>query len=231
MARRLPRVTSGTQERGVYANIVKIAETSPFWADAWPLLETEGLGLGPMIPVLYVGSAAQEKIGFEKRVHRQHESADYRRNHPGFHYKAWNASTGHDFVRIGKAAPKDPVALLRVVEATAVACLHTYVNADYTQLLHHFGIVESGSQGFGLNRTSKGDEVKIVFWWGWQSEVDREKFDAGLSSYEDVLGKRALQLDRGVVARAIGIVPATLAGPGSGALHGGREASMYGLGL
>ncbi|MCJ1384132.1 hypothetical protein MMC17_007248 [Xylographa soralifera] len=154
MVQTLPRVESGARERGAYANVVRIPEKSGFWDQAWPLLEPEGLDLGPIIPVIHVGSAAQEELGFEKRVHRQHELAEYRRKYPSFHYKAWSASITHDFVRIGKAAPDDPRALIRILEAMAVACLHTYLNADYIRTLQHFGLLEPESQVFGLNRTS-----------------------------------------------------------------------------
>ncbi|MCJ1392019.1 hypothetical protein MMC18_004886 [Xylographa bjoerkii] len=123
-----------------------ITESSRFWGDAWPILETEGLDFGAVIPVFYVGSAAQEPFGFEKSVYRPHESPEYWRKHPTFYYRAWHASSGHDFVRIGQAASNDYVALVRIVEATAVACLHTYVNDDYTQLLQHFGVVKSESK-------------------------------------------------------------------------------------
>ena len=57
-------------------------------------------------------------------------------------------------MRTGKAASKDPRLLIRIVEAVAVVCLHTFLRTDYTRILQHFGLLEAESQAFGSDRTS-----------------------------------------------------------------------------
>lgn len=55
--------------------------------------------------------------------------------------------------RIGIAKGGESGALMRIVEAVAIATTHTYTSGKYTALLKEFGTVEEDSKAFGCNRT------------------------------------------------------------------------------
>lgn len=44
-------------------------------------------------------------------------------------------------------------ALMRIVEAVAIATTHTYTSEVYTAFLTEFGVVEEGSHAIGCDRT------------------------------------------------------------------------------
>ncbi|MCJ1316910.1 hypothetical protein MMC15_002231 [Xylographa vitiligo] len=134
---RLSEITADKRDRGVYTNVLRVPTPSPFWVHASPMLEIdEAFVVDGAVPLTTL----------------KHMEA--KENLSSFHYIAWNASKSHKFVEIAKAGSKDPAALIRIVEAMVVACLYTYTEVDYSQLLKLYEIIDPSTSPYGLNRTS-----------------------------------------------------------------------------
>ena len=61
--------------------------------------------------------------------------------------------TVRKWLRGGVAKKEKSRALMRIVEAVAIATTHTYTSTDYYSILKEYGIVEKSSVAFGCNRT------------------------------------------------------------------------------
>ena len=138
----------------VYLAHVTLPANSGFW-DSFRHLFAEGsLDTSQIHNIMYAGSAASEENATRNRVRKQHENEAYRRSNPSVFYSAFDEpGATHAWFRIGVAENGENRAAIRIAEAVAIACLHTYISPVYTEMLKAYGVVEQPARAFGLNRT------------------------------------------------------------------------------
>ncbi len=139
----------------VYLAVVKLPPKAAFWKSCRHAYPEDSVDEARFHDIMYAGSAAGEGNGTKGRVRKQHENKDYRESHPSLFYKAFDEpGATHLWFRVTVAENEEIRAAIRITEAVAVACLHTYTSPVYTQMLKDYGIVERDAEAFGLNRTS-----------------------------------------------------------------------------
>ena len=138
----------------VYLANVTLPANSVFWDSCRHLFAEGTLDKSQRHDIMYAGSAASEQKATKSRVRNQHESKAYRSSNRSVFYSAYDEpGATHSWFRIGVAENGENRAAMRITEAVAIACLHTYTSSVYTEMLKAYGIVEQPAKAFGLNRT------------------------------------------------------------------------------
>lgn len=136
--------------RGVYVHVIKIPANASFWK-RYPY-EHGTLDTSQPCMLLYIGCTIRS---FGARVGDEHMRAEYRLKNPSLHYAAMDEpGSEHQWYLLGQAKEDTDQAIIRITEAAAIACIHTYTSIMFSEILKRYGIVENTSTARGLNRTS-----------------------------------------------------------------------------
>lgn len=136
--------------RGVYVHVIKVPANATFWK-RYPY-EHGTLDTSQPCMLLYIGCTIRS---FRARVGEEHMRTEYRLNHPSLHYAAMDEPGSEDqWYLLGQAKEDTDQAIIRITEAAAIACIHTYTSIMFSEILKRYGTIENTSTARGLNRTS-----------------------------------------------------------------------------
>ena len=139
----------------VYMCILKVPRRSWIWEKLRHAFREGAVDKSKSHTLMYNGSGAGED-GSKQRAAKQNESEKHRKDHPSLSCTAMDErGTIKDWRRVGVAKKEgESRALIRIVEAVAVATTYTYTSSIHITLSKEYGVVEESSKAFGCNRTS-----------------------------------------------------------------------------
>ena len=136
---------------GIYLHTVKVPRNASFWKEyAWAF-DFDGIDISRENTLVYIGSTTRS---FGRRVEKEHMNSQYHIKTPSLHYAAMDEPKAESNWYLLAATPKGTdQATVRILEATAIATMHTFTSPSYTAILSKYGVVEASAKAFGLNRT------------------------------------------------------------------------------
>ncbi len=136
---------------GVYLHIIRVPPNASFWKKYAYAFNLDEIDTSNGHTLSYIGSTVRT---FRKRVRLEHMRPEHRKKNPSLHYAAMDepGAIGQWFL-IGATQNSADQATIRILEAVAIATMHTFGSLDYTAILSSYGIVEKNVEAFGLNRT------------------------------------------------------------------------------
>jgi len=150
----LPVLETDCDRKVVYLSKVFVPPNASFWSKHRHAFPIGSVDESQAHVLMYVGSAANNDGGCRTRIGLQHCSSDYREKHPKLLYSAMDEpGASYEWRQIGAASDDVNGAIMRIIEAVAIATMHTFTSQKYSEFLSRYGIVESETRAFGANRT------------------------------------------------------------------------------
>ncbi|CAD6594556.1 MAG: hypothetical protein ASARMPREDX12_009544 [Alectoria sarmentosa] len=183
-----------SNRKAVYMSLLKVPERARFWDNFRHAFPEGAVDESRNHMMMYIGSATDINKGTKIRIGKHHENPNYCKNNPNLFDAAMDEpGTFRKWLRVGVAKTEESRALMRIVEAVAIATTHTYTSIDCSSLLKEYGIVEKSSVAFGCSRTGAMKDFSSNGHFVLTSAVQRvlyqvswEKYGGPLWTYDSI---------------------------------------------